>query len=134
MVSFSAMAIVGDRNGHVGVGMGKGKETLPAREKAVRNAKLAIQRVERGCGNFDCSCSETHSIPLIVEGKCGSVRVKLIPAPQGTGLVIGDELKKVLKLAGIKDIYGVTKGQTRTTFNAVKACFQALMKTSEVKR
>jgi len=134
VVSFSAMAIVGDRNGHVGVGMGKGKETLPAREKAVRNAKLAIQRVERGCGNFDCSCSETHSIPLIVEGKCGSVRVKLIPAPQGTGLVIGDELKKVLKLAGIKDIYGVTKGQTRTTFNAVKACFQALMKTSEVKR
>jgi len=134
VVSFSAMAVVGDKNGHVGVGMGKGKETLPAREKSARNAKLAIQRIERGCGNFDCSCNEKHSVPLIVEGKCGSVRVKLIPAAQGTGLVVGDELKKLLRLAGIKDVYGVTKGQTRTTFNAIKACFNALLKTREVRR
>ena len=73
-------------------------------------------------------------MPLIVEGKCGSVRVKLIPAAQGTGLVVGDELKKLLRLAGIKDVYGVTKGQTRTTFNAIKACFNALLKTREVRR
>lgn len=134
VVSFSAMAVVGDKKGHVGVGMGKGKETLPAREKALRQAKLNIKRVIRGCGNFDCSCSEEHSVPFIVEGKCGSVRVKLLPAPQGTGLVVGDELKKILRLAGIRDIYGVTSGQTRTTFNAVKACFDALLKTTEVKR
>ena len=134
VVSFSAMAVVGDRNGHVGIGVGKGKETLPAREKAFRQAKLSIQKVERGCGNFDCSCNEMHSLPFIVEGKCGSVRIKLMPAPQGTGLVVGDELKKLLKLAGVKDVYGVTRGQTRTTFNAVKACFSALLKTSEIKR
>lgn len=134
VVSFSSMAVVGDKNGHVGIGMGKGKETLPAREKATRKAKLNIHRVDRGCGNFDCSCNEKHSIPFIVEGKCGSVRVKLIPAPQGTGLVVGDELKKILKLAGIKDIYGVTSGQTRTTFNAALACLDALKKTTEIKR
>ena len=129
VVSFSAMVVVGDKNGHVGVGMGKGKETLPSREKAMRYAKLSIQKIERGCGNFDCSCSEPHSIPFVVEGKCGSVRIKLMPAPQGTGLVVGDELKKMLRLAGIKDVYGVTRGQTRTTFNAIKACFDALLKT-----
>lgn len=131
VVSFSAMVVVGDKKGHVGVGMGKGKETLPGREKAMRYARLAIRKIARGCGNFDCSCSEPHSVPFIVEGKCGSVRVKLIPAPQGTGLVVGDELKKILRLAGIKDAYGVTSGQTRTTFNAIKACFDALLKTRD---
>lgn len=134
VVSFSAMAIVGDKQGHVGMGMGKGKETLPAREKAQREARLSIQRVERGCGHFDCSCSEPHSVPFIVEGKCGSVRVRLLPAPQGTGLVVGDELKRIMRLAGIKDVYGVTRGQTRTTFNAIKACFYALLKTTEARR
>jgi small subunit ribosomal protein S5 len=134
VVSFSAMAAVGDRKGHLGIGMGKGKETLPAREKALRQAKLSIQRIVRGCGNFDCSCSEEHSIPFIVEGKCGSVRVRLLPAPQGTGLVVGDELKKILRLAGVRDVYGVTTGQTRTTYNAIKACFNALLKTAEMKR
>ena len=134
VVSFSSMTVVGDKNGHVGIGVGKGKETLPAREKAMRNAKLNVILIRRGCGNFDCSCNEMHSIPMIVEGKCGSVRVKLLPAPQGTGLVVGDNLKKILRLAGIKDIYGVTDGQTRTTMNLAKACMDALAKTTEMKR
>lgn len=134
VVSFSTMAVVGDKNGHVGIGMGKGKETLPAREKAIRRAKLDVQRVVRGCGHFDCSCTQLHSIPFIVHGKCGSVRVKLMPAPQGTGLVVGDELKKILKLAGIQDVYGVATGQTRTTYNAARACFDALLKTGAYKR
>ena len=133
VVSFSSMSVVGDRKGHVGIGVGKGKETLPAREKGMRNAKLNIVRIKRGCGNFDCSCNEEHSVPMIVEGKCGSVRVKLIPAPQGAGLVVGDNLKKILRLAGIKDVYGVSKGQTRTTMNLAKACIDALVKTTEIK-
>ena len=70
------------------------------------------------------------SIPFKVEGKSGSVEIKLIPAPQGTGLVVTNELKKVLMLAGIKDIYSKTKGQTRTTGNLVKACIDALKKTN----
>ncbi len=134
VVSFSAMAVVGDKQGHIGLGMGRGKETLPAREKALRAAKLAIQKIERGCGNFDCSCNEPHTVPSIVEGKCGSVRVRLIPAAQGTGLVVGDNLKKILRLAGIKDVYGFSQGNTRTTLNAAKACFNALKKTTEVRR
>lgn len=132
VVTFSAMAVIGDKNGHVGIGVGKAKETLPAREKALRAAKLNVIMVRRGCGHFDCSCSELHSLPFAVEGKCGSVRVKLLPAPQGTGLVVGNELKKILKLAGIKDAYGITKGQVRTTINAGSACFDALSKTTEI--
>ena len=127
--SFACMVIVGDEKGHVGVGYGKAKETLPAKEKALRKAKLEIFNVERGCGSFDCSCNEPHSIPFKVEGKCESVRLILIPAPEGTGLVIGDEGKKILRLAGIKDIYSKTFGQTRSTINYVKACVEALKKT-----
>lgn len=129
--NFSALAIVGDENGHVGIGDGKAKETLPARDKAIRKAKLNIIRIKRACGSFDCSCSEKHSIPFKVEGKAGSVRVILIPAPQGTGLVVADELKKVLQLAGVKDVYSKTFGVQRTTFNLVKACMNALEKTTK---
>lgn len=129
--TFSCMAVVGDKNGHIGIGLGKSKETLPAREKAVRKAKLNIIKIERGCGSFDCNCSEKHSVPFKVEGKCGSSIVVLHPAPQGTGLVIGNECKKILRLAGIRDIYGKTFGQTRTTVNLAIACFNALKKTND---
>ncbi|MEK6820311.1 MAG: 30S ribosomal protein S5 [Nanoarchaeota archaeon] len=128
--SFSCLAIVGDEAGYIGSGLGKAKETLPAREKALREAKLNIIKLKRGCGSFDCSCNELHSIPFEVEGKCSSSRIILIPAPQGTGLVIGDECKKILKLAGIKDIYSKTFGQTRTTINLARACIEALKKTN----
>ncbi len=134
ILTFSAMAVVGDKSGHVGIGTGQAKETLPAREKAMRNAKLNVIYVERGCGNFDCSCNEKHSLPFIVQGKSGSVRVKLLPAPQGTGLVVGDELKKILRLVGIKDVYGVSSGSVRTTMNSAKACFDALKKTTLIKK
>ena len=128
---FSTFAIVGDENGHVGVAAGKSKETLPAREKAIRKSKLNVIRVTRGCGSFDCSCSELHTVPFKVKGRAGSIEVVLIPAPQGTGLVAASELRKVLKLAGIKDIYTRTSGKKRTTFNLVKACMDALQKTNK---
>ena len=128
--TFSTMAVIGDGNGHVGVGEGKSKETLPARDKAIRKAKLNIMKVKRGCSAFDCACSELHTIPFEVEGKSGSVVVKLIPAPQGTGLVVGNQLKKILEFAGIKDVYSRTYGRKRTTFNFVKACIKALEKTN----
>ncbi len=126
--TFSCLAVVGDGNGHVGLGLGRAKETLPAREKAARTAKINILKIKRGCGSFDCSCQELHSIPHKVEGKCSSVKIILLPAPQGTGLVIGDECKKILRLAGIKDIYSKVFGQTRTTINLAKACMDALGK------
>ncbi|MBI2044023.1 30S ribosomal protein S5 [Candidatus Pacearchaeota archaeon] len=127
---FSTFAIVGDENGHVGVAAGKAKETLPAREKAIRKAKLNVIKVTRACASFDCSCNELHTVPFKVKGRAGSIEVVLIPAPQGTGLVAASELRKVLKLAGIKDIYTRTSGKKRTTFNLVKAAIDALKKTN----
>ena len=133
VLTFGVMAVVGDGKGHVGIGYGRAGETLPAKEKAVRKAKLAITKVNRGCASFDCSCDEPHSIPLTVSGKCSSVSVTLMPAPQGTGLVVNDELKKILRAVGITDIYGKCSGKLRTTFNSAKACMKALEKIGEVK-
>jgi len=131
VLTFSSMAVVGDQNGHVGIGVGRASETLPARDKAIRKAKLNVLKVKRACSSFDCSCSEPHSIPFEVTGKSGSVKITLIPAPQGTGLVVANELKKILKLAGIKDVYSKTSGKARTTFNLAKACIEALEKTNQ---
>jgi len=132
VLTFGVMAVVGDGRGHVGLGYGRAAETLPAKEKAVRKAKLNITKITRGCASFDCSCDEEHSIPLSVEGRCSSVVVRLMPAPQGTGLVVNDELKKILKAAGIRDIYSKCSGNIQTTFNAGKACMIALSKMGEV--
>ena len=131
--TFACMVVAGDEKGHVGVGYGKASETLPAKNKSIRSAKINIMKIKRGCGSFDCSCKEEHSIPFKVEGKCGSVKVILMPAPQGTGLVIGDECKKILRAAGIKDIYSKTFGQVRTTINFAGACVDALKKTNPAK-
>jgi small subunit ribosomal protein S5 len=128
--TFATLAVVGDENGHVGIGFGRAKETLPARDKAIRQAKLNVIKVRRACASFDCSCSEPHSIPFKVTGKSGSVRVTLIPAPQGTGLVVAGELKRVLKLAGIKDVYSKTFGTRGTTMNLARAGIDALKKTN----
>ena len=130
VLKFSAMSVVGDENGHVGIGKGCSVETLPARGKSAINAKINIFKITRKCAAFDCECSAPHTIPFKVEGKSGSVEIKLIPAPQGTGLVATDELKKVLRLAGIKDIYSKTTGKTKTTHNLIKACIDALKKTN----
>lgn len=126
--TFACLTVVGDANGHVGLGMGRAKETVPAKEKALKQAKLNLMKVKRGCGSFNCTCNETHSIPFQVEGKCGSSRLILIPAPKGTGLAVDDECKKILRLAGIKDIYSKAFGQTRTKINLAKACIYALQK------
>jgi len=129
--TFSTLAVVGDENGHVGIGTGEAKETLPARDKAIRMAKLNLIKITRGDGSFDSIGTNNTSIPFKVEGKSGSVRVIFYPAPPGTGLVAADELKKVLKLAGIKDIYSKTFGTRRTSFNLIKACIDALKKTNK---
>jgi small subunit ribosomal protein S5 len=130
--TFSCMSVVGDGKEYIGLGYGRAKETLPARSKAERKAKLSLIKIKKGCGSFDCTCGEPHSVPFIVEGKVGSCKVKLMPAPQGTGLVIGDECKKILKLAGIKDVYSVTEGKIRTTINLAKACLKALEQTNKM--
>ena len=130
---FSTYAIVGNQNGYVGAGHGKSKETVPAREKAIRSAKLNVIKISRGCGSWQCGCKLPHSVPFKIEGKCGSVRIKIMPAPRGTGLCIEGECQKILKIAGIKDVWSKTLGQTGTKINLVNACFDAIKKLIEIK-
>ncbi|VVB78783.1 30S ribosomal protein S5 [uncultured archaeon] len=130
--TFSCMVVAGNGDGYIGMGYGRAKETLPARAKALRLAKLNIMKIKRACASFDCVCGEEHTVPFIVTGKCGSCTVKLIPAPQGTGLVIGDECKKILRIAGVRDVYSKTSGSKRTTINLARACIDALNKTNRM--
>jgi len=130
---FSTLSVVGDKNGHVGLGLGKAKETVPAREKAVRNAKLNVFKIRRGCGSWQCGCGTPHSIPFTVTGKCGSIEIKLMPAPKGKGLCCQREIAKILGLAGIKDVWTRTQGQTRNMVNFAYACEEALRKLSQIK-
>ena len=130
---FATYAIVGNNDGYVGGGYGKSKETVPAREKAIRNAKLNIIKISRGCGSWQCGCKLPHSIPFKIEGKCGSVKITIMPAPRGTGLCIERECQKILRIAGIKDVWSKTLGQTKTKINLVNACFDALKKLIETK-
>jgi small subunit ribosomal protein S5 len=132
-VNFRVIVAVGNKNGYVGLGQGKAKEVGPAIRKAVDNAKFNIIKVRRGCGDWGCVCGRTHTVPFKVEGKKGSVRVTLIPAPGGVGLAIGNVGKTILGLAGIDDVWSQTMGQTQTTINFAGAVFEALKELSKVK-
>lgn len=130
---FSTMAVVGNKNGYVGLGSGKAKETVPARDNAIRSAKLNVFKIRRGCGSWQCNCDEPHTIPFAVTGKCGSVELTLMPAPRGKGLCAHSECQHILRLAGIKDVWAKTRGSTGTRTNLVKACILALRKLMETK-
>ena len=106
---------------------------MPAREKSIRNAKINLIKIRRGCGDWRCGCGEPHTVPFTVEGKAGSVIVKLRPAPKGTGLKIENECGKMLKMAGIKDVWAKAYGQTSAKINLFYACFNALKRLMEVK-
>jgi len=129
----SAMVVVGNENGVVGVGKAKSVEHRIAIEKALQQAKLNVIYVKRGCGSWECNCGRDHSIPFKVTGKCGSVRIMLLPSPKGVGIVAGDESKKILGLAGIKDVWIKTFGQTATRINLAAAVFDALKNLSQTK-
>ncbi|NAZ25664.1 30S ribosomal protein S5 [Thermofilum sp.] len=128
---YQVTVVVGNENGYVGVGMGKSRQIGVAIEKATRRAKLNIIPVRRGCGSWECLCGKPHSIPYKVEGKAGSVKIELIPAPRGVGIVASDVAKTVLRLAGISDVWSRSYGETRTTHNMAKAVYNALKKTYE---
>ncbi len=129
---FKATCAVGNRDGFVGIGEAKVKEVGPAIRKAILNAKLAIMPVRRGCGSWECGCTDPHSLPFKVEGKCGSTRAVLHPAPKGLGLAVGKTARIVLSLGGVRDIWSETRGDTRTRPNYAKAVFQALRNTYKI--
>lgn len=132
-MSFAMLALSGNRDGIVGLGFGKSRETVPSREKALKKAKTNLIVIRRGNGSWGSFGAGSTSIPFSVEGKSGSCKVKLIPAPVGTGLVVEDELKKMLQLAGIKDVWSKTSGSTKNKINLMKAGFNALKNLQKVK-
>lgn len=131
--SYRAAVLVGDKQKFVGLGTGKDKERYPAVRKATKNAKLALIKVQKSCGSWECGCSENHSVPFKVNGKSSSVRVIFFPAPKGTGLVVGDNIKDVLRFVGIKDVWCKTFGNTASKLDFVKAAINALEKTSQMR-
>ena len=130
---FSITVVVGNGDGYVGLGAAKGKEVGPTIKKAIDNAKLNMVELVRGCGSWRCGCMNPHSLPFKVVGKSGSTVVTLRPAPMGVGLAVGDIAKKMLKLAGINDAWGFSRGQTKTTVNNAKAVMDALKRINAVK-
>ena len=126
--SMSSFAVVGDENGLIGIGRGSAVEARDAIAKATHKAKLNVMRIKRGCGSWECGCEVTHSIPFKTFGKAGSVRVELLPGPRGLGLVADKETKKILRLAGINDVWVRTFGNTSARINLISATFDALKK------
>ncbi len=131
--SFFAVVVVGNKKGVVGIGTGKATEVRKAIEKAIKDAKMNIIKIRMGCGSWECACGEEHSLPFAVEGKCSSVKVRLMPAPKGTGIVAGETARKVLQLAGVKDVWSKTFGNTRTKVNFARAVLEALKMTRRMR-
>ncbi|XP_021740977.1 40S ribosomal protein S2-4-like [Chenopodium quinoa] len=124
---FKAFVVVGDGNGHVGLGVKCSKEVATAIRGAIILAKLSVIPVRRGFwGN---KIGKPHTVPCKVTGKCGSVTVRMVPAPRGAGIVAARVPKKVLQFAGIEDVFTSSRGSTKTLGNFVKATFDCLLKT-----
>jgi small subunit ribosomal protein S5 len=103
-VKFRAVSIVGNKDGYIGFGQGKDRQAGPAIRKSIANAKLNLTGIKRGCGSWECGCTDPHSVPFQVVGRAGSVGIELKPAPRGLGIASGSTAKKVLEMAGIKDV------------------------------
>ena len=126
---FRAIVVVGNRDGYIGLGSGKGKQVRSAIEKGAVDARLNITPVRRGCGSWECGCGKYHSLPFQVQGDCGGVEIVLIPGPRGLGLVASEPAKIILGLAGVKDCWTNSYGSTRTVPSFAFAVFDALKNT-----
>jgi small subunit ribosomal protein S2e len=121
---FKAFVAVGDSNGHIGMGVKCSAEVANAIRGAITAAKLNVCPVR--LGYWGRTSGKPHTVPMKVMGKCGSVSVRLIPAPRGTGLVSSPVGKKLMHMAGVTDCYSSAQGHTRTMGNYIMAIFFAL--------
>ncbi|ADZ85213.1 30S ribosomal protein S5 [Cellulosilyticum sp. ST5] len=113
---FSALVVVGDGNGHVGVGLGKAMEIPNAIQKAIDDAKKNLIYIER---------NDADSIYHEFYGEFGSARVLLKPAKEGTGVIAGGPARAVLELAGIRNIRTKSLGSNNKK-NVVHATIEGL--------
>ncbi len=113
--SFSALILVGDRDGHVGFGFAKANELGDAIRKGGQNARGSLIKFEM----------EKTTIPHAIEVQWDGARVLLRPAPEGTGVVAGSLVRSVLEMAGVKDVVAKNLG-ANNPINMVRATFKAL--------
>merc|ERR1712226_242323 len=124
---FKAWVLIGDEDGHIGLGQKAHKEVQGAIKGATLDAKMNFVPVRKGYwGN---KIGQPHTVPMSISAKNGSVRVRLVPAPRGTDIVGAPTSKKVLQFAGIQDCYTQSRGSTKTKGNFLYAVFKALSKT-----
>lgn len=114
--SFSAVVVLGNRKGSVGVGVGKGTDTAIAIEKAVKDARKNM---------IEISMTKTHSIPRETSARYTSADVHIIPAP-GRGLVAGSSVRTVLDMAGLTDITAKIHSRSKNRLNNAMAALNAL--------
>ena len=126
---FRAVVVVGNRDGYVGLGSGKGRQVRSAIEKGAVDARLNINPIRRGCGSWECGCGKHHSLPFQISGSCGGVEIVIIPGPRGLGLVASEPAKIILGLAGVHDCWTNSYGSTRTVPSFAFAVFDALKNT-----
>jgi len=113
---FSAMVVLGDGKGIVGLGFGKAREVPPAVEKAVADARKGLVRVSL----------VQHTLPHAVVGQYRSSQVKLLPAAPGTGILAGTAVRAVLEAAGVRDALTKALG-SKNAMNLAKATFRGLV-------
>ena len=113
--SFSALVVVGDRNGQVGFALGKARENADAIRKATEMARRNMLKVTM----------TERTIPHEVTGRCGASRVMLKPASKGTGVIAGGGARAVLDLAGVRDVLAKSLGAS-SALNVVKATMDGL--------
>lgn len=113
--SFSALMVVGDRHGHVGIGFGKANEVSEAIRKGVEDAKKNIVQIN----------VKGNTIPHEVWGRFKSAKIIMKPASPGTGIIAGGPIRAVVEQAGIKDILTKSLG-TNNAINVVKATMNGL--------
>lgn len=118
-MSFSALVVVGDKQGYVGYGLGKASEVPEAVKKAVAQARKSLIMVPM----------EKHTIPFVVKAKYGASRLLLSPAVDGTGIVAGSSVRAVAELAGIPNLMAKVQG-SRNPHNVIKATFEGLQQLS----
>ena len=120
-LSFSALVVVGDQQGHAGFGMGKAREVPMAIRKAIEQAKKNMIRLNL----------KGTTIPHRVLGLYGSGQVLLKPAPEGTGIIAGGPVRAVMEVAGISNVLTKSIG-TSNPHNVIKATFDALLRLKDV--